>query len=303
VHVSGPLRMLPIAQPGGEVHPILRLREDVDAAAAWAELPPLDGANLFDRLAIKDNASVVAEADNAQRSPLLVLGAWGLGRTAALAVDSTWHWQLEGFGELHRRFWRQLILWLAQKDETEGRRVWVRLDQRRFQQGARVEFAMGAENDEGQPLSSAEYDVRIEKPDGTIDTARVTPRSGESTAAFSQTSQPGDYRIRVAAADGGAPVGDATARFSVSDQDVELDQPAAEPTLLAALARITADAGGDGMAPEELPGLLEQLKSKARSFEEEIVRTVTLWDTWPALLAFVGLLTTEWFLRKRWGIA
>jgi len=29
---------------------------------------------------------------------------------------------------------------------------------------------------------------------------------------------------------------------------------------------------------------------------------VTLWDSWPTLLTFVGLLSTEWFLRKRWGL-
>ena len=100
----------------------------------------------------------------------------------------------------------------------------------------------------------------------------------------------------------GETVGSATARFSVSDQDVELDQPAAEPTLMASLARMTADAGGAGLAPEELPDLLERLKAKTEEFEEEIVETVTLWDRWPPLAMFVGLLSTEWFLRKRWGL-
>jgi hypothetical protein len=97
-------------------------------------------------------------------------------------------------------------------------------------------------------------------------------------------------------------VGTATARFSVSDQDVELDQPAAEPTLLASLAAMTSEAGGAGLAPEELPDLLEQLQAKVQEFEEEIVESITLWDRWPPLVAFVGLLSTEWFLRKKWGM-
>jgi hypothetical protein len=88
----------------------------------------------------------------------------------------------------------------------------------------------------------------------------------------------------------------------VTDQDVELDQPAAEPSLLASLANMTADSGGAGLAPEELPDLLERLKEKTAEFEEEVVETVTLWDRWPPMLVFVGLLSTEWYLRKKWGL-
>ena len=144
--------------------------------------------------------------------------------------------------------------------------------------------------------------MQVEKPDGTSETVRAARRGDESTGSFTETTQPGDYRIVVSARNSGESVGTATARFSVSDQDVELDQPAAEPMLLASLANLTAEAGGAGLAPEELPDLLERLKARAEEFEEEIVETVTLWDRWPTLLAFVGLLSTEWFLRKRWGL-
>jgi uncharacterized membrane protein len=302
LHVP-PLKMIPIAKGGAAgVHPILRIKEGAANEAAWRELPVLDGANKFDRLRLKDLAEVVAEGDDRSRTPLMVLSAFGEGRTAALAVDSTWHWQMEGFGELHRRFWRQFVLWLAKKDETAGEQVWVRLDQRRYQQGSKVDFTLGADNPQGEPLKSAEFEVQVDKPDGTTETVRVARRGEAATGSFTETSQPGDYKIAVSARDKGESVGAATARFSVSDQDVELDQPAAEPLLLASLAKLTAEAGGAGLAPEELPDLLEKLKSRADEFEEEIVETVTLWDRWPTLLVFVGLLSGEWFLRKRWGL-
>ena len=101
----------------------------------------------------------------------------GDGRTAALAVDSTWHWQMEGFGEVHRRFWRQLVLWLAKKDETAGERVWVRLDQRRYQQGSRVDFTLGAEDDAGRAargrgVRRASREARRHDRDGAARAAR-----------------------------------------------------------------------------------------------------------------------------------
>jgi uncharacterized membrane protein len=303
LHVRPPLKMVPIPQRGSSAaHPILRMKEGAANDALWRELPTLDGANRFDRLRLKDLAEVVAEGTDGSRTPLLVLSAFGEGRTAAFAVDSTWHWQMEGFGEIHRRFWRQFVLWLTKKDETAGERVWVRLDQRRYQQGSKVDFTLGADNPQGDPLKSAEFEVQVDKPDGTTETVRAARRGDEATGSFTATSLPGDYKIVVSARNNGESVGTATARFSVSDQDVELDQPAAEPLLLASLANLTAEAGGAGLAPEELPDLLEKLKARAEEFEEEIVATVTLWDRWPTLLAFVGLLSTEWFLRKRWGL-
>jgi uncharacterized membrane protein len=303
VHVPGPIKMLPIPI-GGELHPILRMKEGTTAAnmAIWEELPPLDGANKLDRVRMKNIAQAIAEGNDSARSPLLIVTPYGDGRSAALAVDSTWHWQMEGFEDVFRRFWRQLVLWLAKKDETAGEQVWVRLDQRRFQQGSRVDFKLGAEDAQGGALDSAEFAVQVEKPDGTSEAVRVSRNGAIATGSFSATEKPGDYRIVVAARDKGETVGTASARFSISDQDVELDQPAAEPMLLASLARETAESGGAGLAPEELPDLLEKLKERADEFEEEIVETVTLWDSWPMLLTFAGLLSTEWFLRKRWGL-
>ena len=303
VHVPGPFKMLPV-QAGGEIHPILRMKEGTTAAnmEIWKELPPLDGANKLDRLNVKSIASVIAEANNSSLSPLLIVSPYGDGRSAALAVDSTWRWQMQGFGDVHKRFWRQLVLWLAKKDETAGEQVWVRLDQRRYQQGSRVDFKLGAEDPQGGALEGTEFAVQVEKPDGTSEAVRVTRSGSAAAGSFSATERPGDYRIVVSARDKGETVGTASARFSISDQDVELDQPAAEPMLLASLARETAEAGGAGLAPEELPDLLEKLKERADEFEEEIVETVTLWDSWPVLLTFAALLSTEWFLRKRWGL-
>jgi uncharacterized membrane protein len=301
MHVLEPVRMIPVVR-GTAIHPILRVAPSNQDLAAWRGLPALDGANRFDRLRLAANANVIAEADNASRSPLLVLGAWGDGRTAALAVDSTWYWQLGGFRDLHRRFWRQLILWLGKKDGVAEQRVWVRLDQRRYQQGSRVDFSLGANDEEGQPLEQVEFDVRVELPDGTAQTVPTLARTAEHTGSFSSTSSPGDYRLLVTARANGTTVGDATARWSVSDQDIELDQPAAEPSLMAAMAARTKDVGGGAFAPEELPQVLAELQEKSGEFQEELVERITLWDRWPTLLTLVGVLSAEWFLRKRWGL-
>lgn len=300
MHVAGPLRMMP-AELGGRVHPILEFGEERNSFD-WTELPPLDGANRIETTNVKPGAQVIVETNRAGGRPLLITGNWGGGRTLAFAGDSTWRWPMEGFGEVHRRFWRQLVMWLARKDDTEGQSVWVRLDGRRYQRGSNVSFSFGAFDEQRTPLTTATFDVQVIGPDGNSTSVRSSRRGDKFVANFIDTAKPGDYQVTVAASEGGQLLGTAEARFTVPDRDMELDQPAAEPTLLASLANITGDAGGQGFAPEELPQVLDELESRTIEFEEEIRRQRTLWNTWPVFLSLVGLLGSEWYLRKRWGL-
>jgi hypothetical protein len=251
---------------------------------------------------LKPNAQVLAESDDAGRHPLLVAGQTGDGRVLAFAGDSTWHWQMGGFGEAHRRFWRQCVLWLAKKDEQTAGRVWIRLAGRRVVRGGKVEFNVGAENAQGEPIETAQFDVAVQTPDGHSDQVGPAKTGADWAATFRQTTKPGDYRIVVKAKNGADELGTAEARFLVPNQDLELDRPAAEPSLMAQLAETTKSAGGAALAPEELPELLKRLAEKPPELKQEVIAKVTYWDTWPFFLIFVGLIGTEWFLRKRWGL-
>jgi uncharacterized membrane protein len=325
VHLPGPVTMRPAA-PLGVRHPIMQLAtpsaggsRDGGSASVWDKLPPLDGANRILPRELKPNAQVLAEAADAEKHPLLVAGQYGDGRVLAFAGDSTWRWQMAGFGEAHRRFWRQAVLWLAKKDEQTDGRVWIRLAGRRAARGSRVNFEVGAEDAQGGPVG-AEFEITVQTPDGRAEQVRATRGAAPATApsestssesrsdaapcaaSFRNTVKPGDYQIKVIARQGGKELGTATARFLVPDHDLELDRPAAEPSLMAQLAEMTKAAGGMALAPEEMPGLLNRLAEKPPELTEEVVAKVTYWDRWPFFLAFVGCLSVEWFLRKRWGL-
>lgn len=299
VHLTEPVKMR-AAAPLGTRHPIMQLGDD--SLAAWKELPPLDGANLFERQRLKPGAMVLAESDDAAEHPLLVASQAGAGRVLAFAGDSTWRWPMGGFDDAHRRFWRQSILWLAKKDQQAGRDVWIQLAARRVPRGGRVDFVMGANDAQLAPIEAARFDVEVERPDGSRVRVRPVQRSEDWTATFRDTAAPGDYVVHVTARDGDAELGAARARFLVPDQDLELDRPAADPTLLARLAEITAGAGGKALAPEEFPALLERLAAEPPEVKEEVLAKITYWDTWPFLLLFVTLIGVEWYLRKRWGL-
>ena len=96
----------------------------------------------------------------------------------------------------------------------------------------------------------------------------------------------------------GAPLGTARSRFSVVEQDLELDSPSADSAQMESLAVMS---GGEAVAPEQLPELMERILESAEELEVKTEVKRTFWDTWPFLAIFVTLLGVEWFLRKRWG--
>lgn len=304
LHVAGPLRMVPTE--AGLRHYVMRLAPGAANAETWARLPPLEGANRFTRL--KPGALPLANTDSGQ--PLLVAQAAGNGRVLAFGGDSTWRWWMRGFVPQHKRFWRQVALFLAKKDDTDEKTVWIKLPRRRFQPGERIDFLAGTQSPEGDALPDAQLaatvrrirDAENQPVEEPAQTVRLVRQGDEFSGTILQTDAPGDYEIHVTAQQGGAALGEAKARLLVFDQDLERDKPAANRTLLASLAEMTAAHQGRNLAPEQLPGLIEELQQKQTTLDVQVMTRRTLWDNWPFFLAFVGLLSVEWYLRKRWRL-
>jgi hypothetical protein len=159
---------------------------------------------------------------------------------------------------------------------------------------------MGARNEQGLPIADADlkpFVIAPEKPE-----AALTPRqSGEThLAEFTATTKPGDYWVRVSGTKDGTSLGpDGWTRFLVSSRDLELDHPAADPELMRDIASAT---GGRFLRPEELNGYLEELlNDPPQTLLSRITRT-RLWDNWWFLCLFVGLMSLEWYFRKRRGL-
>lgn len=294
LHVDRDLKMLPT--PDGTRHFIMRLSAEKNRER-WLALPPLRGANRLER----KNAFVEVLAESEDRVPLLFAAESGKARVLAFAGDTTWRWWMRDFKAEHQRFWRQVVLWLARKEQETEQPVWVRVDPRNFAPGSAVPIELGARGDDGSPVTDAQMQVRITDPNGAV--SSVAPlRTGDSwSAAFQQSREPGLYQVAVSATRNGQPVGgEATARFLVESRDLELDDPAADPGLLRDLAAVT---GGRVVTPEDLPKFLQEVLDKGLpSLEEKNITRIPLWDNWWYLTLFVAVMTVEWIERKRRGL-
>jgi uncharacterized membrane protein len=292
LHVPGPLKMMP-TEPIGQQHFSMMLAPtQQENTALWNKLPPLEGANRFTHF----NGVELAAADD---HPLLVAQSYGLGRVMAFAGDSTWHWWMQGFQAAHKRFWRQITLWLAKKDQAMEGNVWLKLDQRRLAPGQRLDFTVSAQSPTGEAVEDLEASAEIVLPDGARRAVQLIRQENHLAGSYRDTQIAGDYRVEVTAKKKDQVLGTARGRFLVYQQDLELDNASADTALLESLAAMT---GGESQAPEQLPNLLQRLARQSTRLDVQQETKKTFWDTWPFFLLFVSLLTTEWYLRKRWGL-
>lgn len=291
--LPGDVKLIPTERGLSEF--VMRLGAGDKNRALWLDLPPLAGASR-----LKQNHELVRVwAKSPDDHPLLLVHEVAKARVAAFAADTTWLWCQAGKAELHQRFWRQMILWLAKKEADTDQRVWVKVEPRNYAPGAIANATFGARTVEGAAMNDVEFQVEVTKPDGK--TEKPTPRrsNDENSMEFSNTTDPGDYWIRVSARQNGKLLDhDAHTRFIVDARDLELDYPSADYDFLKELSSMS---GGTSLKPEEIGSLLERLKQTKFSAMTRI-QVIPLWDNWWLLVAFVGLMTLEWYLRKKQGL-
>ena len=300
--IDGELPMLP-TRLGNQSY-LMLLTDPAENDALWRSLPPLNGAN---RLAVKPGVPAEVWAAGPDDQPLLVAYEYGRSRVLAFAGDTTWLWPLSGFAEAHARFWRQVVLWLTRKEEEGEGPVFVTVEPKNVAPGRPARLTFGARDAENAPIPDAKFAVEVTDPNGEI--AALTPRAagtgprdaGRFVAEAVDTDAPGDYWVRVRAEKDGTLVGpDALARFVVDAVDLELDNPAADPGLLASIAEAT---GGAVVPPEELTAFLERWAEEPPGGAEQTVLSRTpLYDGWWIPLLFAALLGGEWYLRKKRGL-
>jgi uncharacterized membrane protein len=271
----------------------------------------------------KDPKKKGQEDDEVQK--VLVAGQYGKGRILVFAGDTTepyWRMTPEAV-KAHRRFWQQVVLWLA-KQENQDDTVWVRPDKRRVAVTSPLGFNVGVRGKGDRKVQGIRYQVKVIGPQNsefTVPTSHEPDK--DERGLFDKTDVPGEYRIEVVArGKDGKRLGTrpATARFIVYEDDAEDRRQGAEPENLERISR-KSDAVYKAASEANFTQFLEQIGKKrlaqegsqgeswpdwkrnppSRSLEDQ---AGTLWASGVLgfFLLFVTLVCLEWFLRRRWGM-
>ena len=282
----------------GAVHPIMQLGVTVsETRDKWATLPRLGGSIRLG--AARPGASVLAlvSAPGGDLRPLLAVQRYGRGRSMVFAGEGAWRWKmlLPVDDRRYDRVWGQVARWLtAGASEpvtvtTTGGRM----------PGDRVSLDLYVRDAEFRPVLDADRRIRVRTPSGDIeglDAVLADAATGRHTTEF-VAREPGVYRVEVSAEARGEVLGSATDWVLVGGVEAEWVDPRLNEPLL---ARLAASTGGQLLDVAEVSTLSEILRA-ARAVDTSPTNR-ELWHGFWSFLLVVVVLTTEWSLRRAWGL-
>ena len=294
----------PVLTGAGQTHPITRLQDDRGVnQKAWNELPPISVSQVLAN--VKPGASVLLEARRvegagSQSAPLLVQQRYGRGQTLALTAADTWRWRMrmDSKNNAHETFWRQMLRYVV---SGTPRQIEIGAERDVYAMDDIVNIVADIRDKRFNPVSDAHATARVTKPSGLVvdvPLSFTTLNSVNTYAGQFKADELGAHRIELVGTSAGLGALSATSNVLVSDLNREYYSAAQNSDLL---KRISTETGGKYYTPAEAQSLLDDLVYRQTPYSERV--TKDLWDMPINFMLIIGLLSAEWFLRKREGLA
>jgi uncharacterized membrane protein len=294
----------PILTGAGQAHPITRLTEDRGAnQKAWNELPPISVSEVLPN--VKPGASVLLEARRVEGSgpqvaPLLIQQRYGRGQTLALTAADTWRWRMkmDSKNNAHETFWRQMLRYLVSGTPLQ---IEIGTEKEVHALDDTVNIVADIRDKRYNAVGDAHATARVTKPSGAVVDVPLKFTTLNAVNTYSgefKADELGQHRVELVGTSATLGTLSAKSNMLVSDLNREYYSAAQNSDLL---KRIAAETGGKYYTPAEAQSLLDDLIYRQTPYSERV--TKDLWDMPVNFMLIVGLLSAEWFLRKREGLA
>lgn len=268
----------------------------------WAGLPPLywllelSGTKPGTRVLLENPTRVGPEG---RPLPVVLFQYVGAGKVLFHATDETWRWRYRTGQRYFARYWVQTIRWLCRSKLAEaGGPVTLSTDLREYEQGQPVRLRVRFADERLAPAEDDGVTVVVESPGGKTKRVvlhRTTAERGVFQGLLERLVA-GDYRVWIASPE-------------LKDRPPAVDFIVALPAnefartrMNAAEMRRAAEISGGRYISFETAGQLARRLPPGRRTPIESLPPVPLWNSWPVLALFLGLLIAEWVLRKRRGM-
>jgi hypothetical protein len=234
--------------------------------------------------------------------PLIIGGRYGAGNSLYLGFSGTWRWRSAGeHAEFFDKFWIQAVRFLVEGRSLAGRRRgYVQTDRERYEVGQQVNISARLLDAAFQPLELPKVEAMVEQPGKSpeiVPLMSVGDDSGRYEAAITAQTT-GITGVRLRLPESSAKIDELTTNFLVELPSLEASQTWLNRPLLTQLA---SEAGGRYFEVNELEQIPAAVPNRVEKIEERSPPR-PLWDTPAMLVALVGLLSTEWLLRKRFSL-
>ena len=305
--------------PSGEFHPILQLTDTaglgVSSAAIWRNLPAL--SRTFSGFRLRGGATLLMETG--EERPVLMLQRAGLGKSLLIAAEGLWNWNFGAnafkdtrYHDLYSRFWAQTLRWMA--TNTDDEKLHLTTDATTYAIGDTATVTASLYSEAYRTTQTdATVQIEVVPPDGpsfqlqikgvseSVNGSPARPDAIADTGNLYTTQfsllQNGTYRIRATAKSDNQTLGEDQLDIFVHPQLAELEAPQLNEDLLKSLA---SETGGTYVRISDAASVPKNIADVQNPVFVDAERD--LWTHPLILITVVGLLGTEWFLRKRIGL-
>ncbi|MDE0316600.1 MAG: hypothetical protein OXM61_17075 [Candidatus Poribacteria bacterium] len=290
----------------GAFHPMLQLTDNLERNnEIWQNLPAL--SRVFLGFQLRAGTTTLIKKQSGE--PILVFQRVGLGKSLLFAAEGIWNWDFgvsafkgTTYQTVYPRFWAQVIRWMAQ--QSDENRIYITTTAPTYAQGETAQINVRAYSHTFQPQDDAEIQLSVTSPSGSTFPLKTRAAATENQATNSGTytaqlkvEEKGTYRIQAAGVIGNIPLGKDEMEIYVHPQLIELETPQLNEVLLKELAEHT---GGVYLTIEDAHSMPEKIDTVQNPVFVDTERD--LWAHPLILITIVGLLGTEWFIRKRIGL-
>ncbi len=280
----------------GKVHPITRFSPvDAENLSLWPEMAPLDGIN---PVRPKSSATVLLESAGENAWPILVAGTYGKGRVLVLATDYSWKWYMgmvaQGKGNwAYFRLVERMVRWATKDPALEP--IQINFPEAgKGALGGEKELRVRVREDTVSSRTGGGVSATVRNPEGKTIRSVMKPAGpeGEYLLSFVPEKE-GVYRVKVETRAGSREepvvIGGAPGNGDGFPDHDRLKR-------IAESSRGKTAAGGEELLKE----LSAYAESSQNRFVEESRRP--LMANAYVLVVLIGLLSLEWYLRRRWGL-
>jgi uncharacterized membrane protein len=245
-------------------------------------------------------------------APLLVLGRFGAGRTLFSAIDDSWRWRLYTGESVFDTYWVQQLRYLARGRKLGQRRLSLVASRPTYQLGDQVRVVLRVLDPQLLTQLPEQLDGQIRDGEGKMIREETFSRQeGDNdiyTLSFT-ADKVGTFSVHLPPITGEADGIEAPIRVDVPQ--LEMADPRVDKVSLTQLAELSRDIPAESRrlgrastpivslatARTDLPKLIT---SAARV--SLIETSEPLWDAPLAMALFAFLISSEWLLRKLYGM-
>jgi hypothetical protein len=288
----------------GRTLPLLNIfSTDQENLEFWQKCPPIEYP--FEKVevsnALRAALETAAPAGKGNvRAPVLLIEQNAGRRNAYLLGSGLWRWHfMLAEDRMFRAGWqtiiKNLIRWLSTSAGSSN--VLLTTDKRSYQVGETVRISTEVYDGDYMPVDDGMVQLKVSGPAGVFELEGELIASGTYASDFQLLSE-GDYNIEAQALRNDMPLGRTSIRVVCTPVNIEFQYTRQDDQLLRKLAE---KSGGRYVAESNYRDLFSELNFPVRY--QEVTRTFEIWQKAVLLLMIIFLLSAEWFIRKRLGLA